>query len=714
MSALQQVQRWQRQAQQRQALIHCLIGLPLLVGGVWLAHRFLPYHVAPALAVLGLISLLLAIQHAVAQRDRFWLIRQLDARRPDLENSSDLLFAEPAKLGVLQALQRQRIERRITAMVPSFHLRDAWPRIAILAAVTAGLGMAGLAYYWPSAPVATESLSTQASGDPASAAVPIRLLSATIRMAPPAYTGLPSRSVNSLNLKFPEGSTLQWRMSFQPQPKAVNLVFFNGSSLPLRRVGEVWMASRTVPESNLYRIEVDGLRLGAGKRFRLDAIKDQAPQVKVIQPDRSLSLMEWGQAVWPLSIEAVDDYGLASAQLRIQLAQGTGENITFKEQTVALAGQGGAQRKRYAYRIDLKTLGIAAGDDVIVQFAVSDRRSPQANTTRSSSFILRWPPESGAEASGVEGMLKKVMPAYFRSQRQIIIDTEKLIAERGKLDQDAFALRSDNIGVDQRILRLRYGQFLGEETEIEQAPPTADAGTAKDEEHGADDGHDHGDEPAKPRSATSSDRAILEEFGHTHDIPEAATLLDPETKKLLRAALNEMWQAELHLRQLNPKKALPYEYRALGFIKKVQQADRIYLARVGHELPPIDETRRLSGDRTGLMQRDDWLSAAQDPDAALVAFWRQLDAPSADADRLDFAALQTWINDNRARLSDPLSLLAALDDYQNEPDCASCLMALKAQLWPLLPKPASMPPRRAAGNRAGRAYLDALRQESRP
>jgi hypothetical protein len=91
-----------------------------------------------------------------------------------------------------------------------------------------------------------------------------------------------------------------------------------------------------------------------------------------------------------------------------------------------------------------------------------------------------------------------------------------------------------------------------------------------------------------------------------------------------------------------------------------------------------------------------------------------LEAPGTDANRLDFAALQTWINANRARLSDPLSLLAALDDYQTEPDCASCLMALKAQLWPLLPNPASMPPRRAAGNRTGRAYLDALRQESRP
>nr|MBP7981840.1 hypothetical protein [Arenimonas sp.] len=207
-----------------------------------------------------------------------------------------------------------------------------------------------------------------------------------------------------------------------------------------------------------------------------------------------------------------------------------------------------------------------------------------------------------------------------------------------------------------------------------------------------------------------------EEFGHTHDIAEAATLLDAETKKLLRAALNEMWQAELHLRQSNPKLALPYEYRALAFIKKVQQADRIYLARVGNEQPPIDESRRLSGDRTGLGQREDWLSAASQNDAALLDFWRALDVSGPDADVAvpDYAALQTWITANPARIGDSLSLLAALDDFQTQPSCGPCLLALKAQLWPLLPKPAAVPPRRPAGSRMGQQYLDALRKERRP
>ena len=40
-----------------------------------------------------------------------------------------------------------------------------------------------------------------------------------------------------------------------------------------------------------------------------------------------------------LAFEASDDYGIAAASLTITLAQGTGENIAFKEQTLALVKQ---------------------------------------------------------------------------------------------------------------------------------------------------------------------------------------------------------------------------------------------------------------------------------------------------------------------------------------------------------------------------------------
>lgn len=167
-----------------------------------------------------------------------------------------------------------------------------------------------------------------------------------------------------------------------------------------------------------------------------------------------------------------------------------------------------------------------------------------------------------------------------------------------QLDSETWLARSDGIGVDQKILRLRYGQFLGEEFETRSAPKTS-----------ADDIHVHEHAEAKsfnrmlhdPEAVGRADAltahdhnhshtskfgdagAVISEYGHTHDHAQAATLLDPETKAILKSALGEMWDAELRLRQGQPSEALPFENRALGYIKQVQQASRIYLARVGLE-----------------------------------------------------------------------------------------------------------------------------------
>lgn len=715
MNARQRILQWQQQAKIRQLLIILAAALPVLVGLYFLAARFISPAMAWIAMATGALCLIVVARAAMKKLDRLWLIRQLDERFKTLENSADLVFADAAPLSTLQGLQRQRIEQKIQT-IHGVDLRKAWPWKAIFVSLWVALLMILATLYFPSATkIATQS---GAKFDTASLqpAGPIRLLEASISMASPSYTGLPARTENALNVKFPEGSRLQWRMRFAPQPQRVSIRFFDGSELPLQRQGENWVASKSVHQSDLYRVEIDGKRLAAGKRFRLDAIKDLPPQMRVMQPDRSLSIMDFEQKQWPLEFEASDDYGLGAARLRVQLAQGAGENITFSERTIALNGQGGNLRKRFAHRLDLSALGLAEGDDVIVQFSVDDRRAPQANTTRSSSYILRWPPEDTAPVTGTEGILKKLVPAYFRSQRQIIIDTEKLLAERKKLSKENFEIRSDSIGVDQRLLRLRYGQFLGEESESGRASGVTDP-ASKDNPQEHVDEHAQ-DEPVKKASISeaASNQAILEQFGHTHDIAEAATLLDSKTKELLRAALNEMWQAELNLRQAQPSKALPYEYRALGFIKQVQQASRIYLARVGSELPPIDETRRMSGDRAGLQDRNDWLQASNASDQALTEFWRALDVsgPMAGSPKPDVAAMLAWINSNPERVADPLSVKAALDDYQTQPDCASCVLALKARLWLLLAKPAAAPVPRNAPSKMGRAYLDALRKEAQP
>jgi hypothetical protein len=693
-------------ARRRHALVVAAFALPVLA---FVAVSLAKDASLPHLLLLALIASVVPMVGWLKRpgRDPRALARRLDARA-DLEDSSDLLFTDPATLGPLQQMQRQRLVERLSAHAAD--LRAPWPRGWLLL-VWAVFGFLIAATLWMlpySFTVPLPQRAPSAAAAPAAQATDIALASAQLRIEPPAYTGLAASTQGELSAKLPQDATLRWRLRFDPQPEGAELEFHDGQRLPLTREGEDWTAARTLSKSTLYRIVPAGpLPLRDDDLHRLDAIPDQPPQLRAVAPERSLTLATPGQRQWALDFEASDDHGLGAARLEITLAQGSGEQVTVTERTLALRGEGDARLRRYAHVLDLANLGLAEGDDLIVRLVVADNREPTPQQSRSARFILRWPLPPSAESSGMEGLVKKALPAYFRSQRQIIIDAEALLVDRPRLTADEFMLRSNNLGVDQRLLRLRYGQFLGEESEGEPEPPPG----YEDGEHHDGDGHDHDAEPPAGPTPPGGE-SVLELYGHTHDEAEAATLLDPETRALLKQALDAMWLSEGGLRQGDPAAALPHAYRALGFIKQVQQASRIYLARTGLELPPIDEGRRMTGDRKGIASRGTGLVPLAAGESPALPLWRVLASPAGGDAELD--AFADWLRANEARVDDPLSLVAAIDALRRDPGCRDCRVALRARLWPLLPRDAAMTPARPRPGGRGQAYLDALRTEASP
>lgn len=741
---------WQA-ARRRQAASVLLFGLPLAAVPAALAWRAGAQ--ATAVALLGLLALGGVALLAARRLDQSWLIRRLD-RDADLEDSSDLLFAPAARLGPLQTLQRQRLEQRLRSSPRD--LRPAWPwRRAWPWSVLGVLACAALALWPHPAPQRTLPADRVAAARASSGAPTLR--QAQLRSSPPAYTALPAARLPGLDAKVPAGTRLDWQLQVGPAPRSVALRLTDGSTIALARQGsgDIWQGHWVAERASLYRILIDGAPADR-QLHRLDVLPDRPPQVRVLAPEQSLVLWSPAARTWTLRFEASDDYAVAtSAELRLTLAQGSGENITFSTQRRTLTGSGPARQRSFAITLEPHALGMAAGDDLIAQLIVHDSRQPGPQEGRSASVILRWPPPEQTMAAGLEASVKQTLPAYFRSQRQIIIDAEALLKEKPRLDAATFLKRSDAIGVDQRLLRLRYGQFLGEESEgAPQGPPTADAPPTSDapadelptadapgapaasnthaghdhddhahDAHAAapgaaalddDHDHDHGGSDGRPeRSRFGQAENVLAEFGHTHDHAEAATLLDPQTRALLRAALDQMWQSEGELRQGHPERALPYANKALGFIKQVQQAERIYLARVGAQLPPIDPSRRLSGDRAGLGDRAAGLDTRPDPDPSALQLWDALGeaAPVPDATLARYAQ---WLQTKQDSLHDPLGLAAAVETLRAEPDCARCRAQLRAQVWRTLLAPPAAPHRRAAPDPRGQRYLDALRQETPP
>lgn len=724
-----------QRARGRVALDALLVALPLALLPAVFAWRLAGAPAGAVAAGLGLLGLGLHLARRLRPLDRAWLLRRLHAARADLEDSGELLHADPAQLSPLQRLQRERLERRLRER-PLPEQRPSWSPRPIAAAWLLLAAAVALAVWWPRATIvpAGPPFAPATGQAPAPAA---RLVAQSLQVQPPAYTGIAASSTQAMDVEAPVGSVLQWRLRFAPQPESVDLLLHDGRRIGLARDGEDWTGRLQLQASTLYRIVPAGAdEAGSPPLHRLDALPDTPPRVRVLAPERGVTLLAPGQRDWLLRFEAEDDHGLAPrARLLITRTEGSGENLRFHDQVRELQGSGERRVRRFEARLSPAEFGLARGEDLVARLEVLDNRAPQPQLARSASLILRWPPEPVLGADGLDGLARQVLPAYFRSQRQIIIDAEALLRERARLPVDEFERRSDLIGVDQRLLRLRYGQFLGEESEGGNALPTSDLPTsdlptsdlptgdlptsdapASDvspareghEGHAHGDGHDHGEGPAAGGEGFGNVGDVLEQFGHTHDIAEAATLLDPQTRDTLRKALREMWQSELHLRQADPAQALPYANRALELIKQVQQAERIYLQRVGTLLPPIDETRRLGGDRSGLGPRPLPALAASGADEAVLGWgWRALDAASPDALGATLDRVQDWAETHRDRLEDPLAWIAAIDALRQDPACAGCRAELRGLLWSAMPRPRGGFPVRVQHAAAAR-YLDAL------
>ena len=613
------------------------------------------------------------------------IARHLDRADPALEDSSELLLADPADLGLTDRLERERAARALAARPPALGalpdrtaIRMAMAGFAgFIAALTAGvagtLGTARGAGADANAPVAS---SAPGSGTAA------RVRALTITIQPPRYTRRPERRQHGWDLDVEEGARITWAIELDPAGTASRLVMSTGDTVALAPgSGTTLTGSATARVSALYQL-VHGD--GDGEYHRLLVRPDEAPSVTVLRP-APRSTIATG-AARRVAVEALveDDHAVAGAGLVATVTTGEGEGVRFRELRLPL-GTGTRQRGGTLFRrtLDLDSLGMSPGDELYFHAVAQDTRTPRPNEGRSETVFIALADTAARAGADFGGLAISTLPEYFRSQRQIIIDTERLIADAAALPADVFRERANAIGMDQGLLRLRYGAFTGEEFESSVEPDEA----------------------------------------HQHDSEESATLLAPATKATLKGAIAQMWEAELRLRTYRPKEALPHEQRALELLKAVQQASRSYVQRVGFGPPPLEPARkRLSGKLDGIRSREvrdtvqlpprqPAIAAALERTAALAA---GIPAATADLDLLDRAADEiarqpAGSGEGPAAQLDAIRAVRALaSSLRSGRACPGCAgAALRALAGRLDPAPPSASPRAPAGPLA-RRYLDLI------
>ncbi|WP_235296571.1 hypothetical protein [Portibacter marinus] len=430
-------------------------------------------------------------------------------------------------------------------------------------------------------------------------------------VSPPAYTGLPTYVNKDLQGTVAEGSQLMWKYDIQGPVEVVELYYGEDERTPIKSIKAL--------NSAVYYYAFND---SAGRRtqspyYSISVKEDQKPEVGIS------GIEEYQKFPWKdnydihFNIKINDEYGVEDAFLSATVADGEGEAVKFREKTFPLKNL-----SESTFSFSTKALEMEPGSELYFYVMAKDNCPFRIQVTKSSTYFIVLEDTTTRDYMDQSGMQVDLMPDFFRSQRQIIIDTEKLIAEKGQISRQEFKQRSNELGYDQKLLRLKYGQFLGEEAESGIVIENEVEANHDDQDHDHD--HDHGDgdvagqvnvleEYGHDHDHEAEEGMLLEENGtrnedparpdwvqelsHNHDNTEVNTYFEISLKSKLKAALSVMWDSELQLRLYQPKESLPYQYEALEYLQEIKNHARVYVHRIGFDPPVIKEKeKRLSGD----------------------------------------------------------------------------------------------------------------------
>lgn len=525
------------------------------------------------------VIILLIANIIFIRKVKYWQISEADVVEylnryyPALEDSTDVLLKPINELPFLQQLQVKKIDGILTVLTTSnpINSRSKKSVMALLASLLLTFIIINISI------TKRNSLTQKLEDNTSKKEVKLPQIATTlIKISPPAYTNIHTRNQSQYNIKIEEGAIIKWQLQTNISVKNLSFIFNDSILLSLKPTDKnftFWQLEKQLVNSGFYQVNIDGQ---LSELYQIDVIKDMPPIIEVLTPKPN-TIIDFGQPTKvSLALKITDDYGIQGATINATIASGSGEGVRFKEQIIPFITSFYEHKPSYQIQqlLDLKKLQMQPGDELYFFIKALDNFKHE---TRSDIYIVTLPDTT--QLMSIEGLANNInfKPELFRSERQIIIDAEQLLRDKDTISIEHFNNRSNNLGVDQKLLRLRYGKFLGEENES-----------------------DLGLEDAESLDATEfgDGSKMIDAVTDKHDIAEDATFLDAETKKRLKAVLNEMWSAELRLRTFKPQEALPFAYKALRLLKDLQQQSRAYVAKTSFKTTPLKPEKRLSADLT--------------------------------------------------------------------------------------------------------------------
>lgn len=414
----------------------------------------------------------------------------------------------------------------------------------------------------------------------------------TVQVTPPAYTGLPARSLGDASSIRALSGTRISIVASDAAPDSVRVRSLVDSAIRASDSSHVapkatlaptpsgW-TSQLVATSDPLEVRVD--RDTFARLLLVEGIADSVPRALLKLPARD-SVMRKAVGRLPLQATLHDDLGLQRASFEVVVSSGDGERFTVKSITVGARSLGLVRDATLSADLDLTSLGLQPGDVVHLRAVARDAHpsaSREAGASDTRSFRIARASEYDSVA--VEPAPPPEVDKSLLSQRMLLMLTEKLEARRPRISRDALHDESRTLARDQARLRQAVGDAVFQRL-------SGEAGG--EHSHFAGDGHEHGVDAVDGKLALSGVNAqgMLEEGD---DAPVLAI------NKPLLEAYNAMWDAGRALEQSEPKAAIPFMRLALAAIERARAASRLYL----RGKPPtviIDIAKvRLAGKDTG-------------------------------------------------------------------------------------------------------------------
>ena len=554
-------------------------------------------------------------------------------QNPNLEYSGELLLSD-AQLDGLALIQKSKVASEFAAT--NYQFPVDWPFIKRGLLLIVGMSIGGIALQalmFENLDIRPDTKVVESAPVLISSEIElldsIKINGLNISIKPPSYTALPVRYAKDPNLIIPEGSKVSWKLDVTGKVIEQYFDFGDADSVGVNAGGTV---SRTFVKSDFYKYGVVGESDEfVSEYYSIKVVPDERPVIDIKGIEEYVSLPWAKNHVIPFNIDVSDDYGIKDTYISATIAKGSGEAVKFREKRFDLKTlQTGSKDFSSSFSFETEDLDMGPGDELFFYVYAEDNYPYESHWSKSKTFFVTIQDTTTYEYSDDAGMQMDVMPDFFRSQRQIIIDTEKLLASKNSISIDSFKNASNALGFDQKMLRLKYGQFLGEENE---SGITFDNEFEAEEDHDHE-GHDHDDHEAEHGGASNAlqgardlltqfmhdhdheeEEGLLmatkgtekkpdatrptwvEELSHNHDDGEVATFHNISAKSKLKAALSVMWDAELHLRLYDPQTSLPFQKESLELLQEIKNHARIYVHRIGFDPPALKEVElRLTGD----------------------------------------------------------------------------------------------------------------------